>query len=211
MREKATKIKKILGTAILIAIIASALVAVFASAFKKDDKKPVFLFGKTLLWVETPSMEPTIEARSFISAKKYDGKGVEEGDVITFVCNDKTSAVYGRLITHRVVEITENGYKTKGDSPLSAVDSWTVKDDEIVAVYLKNLKAFTFVGRVFASPAGLIIIIATFIFSCAFVYIPEAVNALKTDDGKTEKEKEIDRRVKEEVEKMLKENGGDKQ
>ena len=64
----------------------------------------------------------------------------------------------------------------------------------------------------FLSPAGLILIVATFIFSCAFIYIPDMINAVKESDGsdgKSEKDKEIDRRVQEEVEKMLKNDRSD--
>lgn len=212
MREKLAKVKKGLGIAIFVIIAVLIVATVVASVFSKSRNKPIFVFGNTLLWVETESMEPTIEARSFISAKKYDGKGVKQGDIITFICTDTSSEVYGRLITHRVEKVVDGGYKTKGDNSLSHTDSWTVKDDDIVAVYGGNLKIFTFVGRVFLSPAGLILIVATFIFSCAFIYIPDMINAVKESDGadgKSEKEKEIDRRVQEEVEKMLKNDRSD--
>lgn len=203
-------LKKIFGAAMIALIAFSVIGAVFVSVFKKANDKPLFLFGKTLMWVETASMEPAIEARSFILADKYDGKTLKVNDVITFICRNENSEVYGRLITHRIVEVTESGYKTKGDNILSAVDDRTVTSGDVVAVYRKNLKALTFAGRVFASPAGLILIISAFLFSCAFVYIPDMINVLKSEDGvKTEKEKEIERRVKEEVEKLMKENGSD--
>lgn len=201
------KIKKAVGIAIFAAIVIAVVFAVFTKISKKDDSGPTFVFGKALLWVETPSMEPTIEAKSFISVRKSDGKNLAAGDVITFLCTDKSSAVYGRLITHRIIEVTADGYKTKGDNSV-AVDSWTVKPTEVVAVYEKNLVAMTYIGRVFSSGVGLVLIIGTFLFSCAFIYIPEAIAVLK-EDKEAEKQKEIAERVEKEVERMLKENGSD--
>ena len=77
----------------------------------------------------------------------------------------------------------------------------------MVAVYVKNLPVFTFFGRVFASPIGLILIAATFIGACAFVYIPEIVHALRDDDkAENEKDAEIRRRIDEEVERLKQED-----
>ena len=200
-------IKKAVGIVICVAIVLAVVFAIFTRISEKDNPKPTFVFGKALLWVETASMEPAIEAKSFISVKKYDGNALEAGTVITFLCTDTSSAAYGRLVTHRIAEVTADGYKTKGDNS-PAVDSWTVKAEEIVAVYEKNLVAMTYMGRIFSSGVGLALIIGTFLFSCAFIYIPEAIAVLK-EEKEAEKQKEIAERVEKEVERMLKENGSD--
>lgn len=202
------KIKKIVGIVLLAVIVIAAVFAIFARVAKKDSAEPAFVFGNALLWVQTPSMEPTIEAKSFIAVKKYDGKGLAEGDIISFICRDERSEAYGKLITHRVERVTADGYKTKGDSESSYTDPWTVKEEDVVAVYGGKLTVLTFFGRLFASGAGLALIIATFVFSCAFIYMPEIIAVFK-EEKSAEKEKEISRRVEEEVERMLKENGGD--
>lgn len=207
--KAAAKIKKIIGVILFVAVVIAAVLMIFTRVRKKDGNEPTFFFGSALLWVETSSMEPTIEARSFISVRRYDGKGLKKGDVITFICTDESSEVYGKLVTHRIADVTENGYKTKGDNPSSIVDPWTVTDESVVAVYVKNLAVMTFAGRVFASGAGLAVIVATFLFSCAFIYIPDVVAALK-EEKTTDKDKLIDEMVEKEVERMIKENGGDK-
>ena len=208
MSGKLKKFKTAIGAIVAVAIVVAVSAAIIAFIFKKDDKKPVFIFGKTFLWVETASMEPSIEERSFILSKKYRGEALKSGDVITFICRDASSPVYGHTITHRIVEVTADGYKTKGDNPLSARDEWTVKSEDVLAVYVKNLKAVTVAGRVFASPAGLALIIGSFALAFAFIYVPDVVKALRGEDyAEKRKQKEIDKRVKEEVEKMLKERG----
>lgn len=200
---KGNKLKKIIGMAIIVIVLVLILCAVGVSIINKSKNKTTFFFGYSLLWVETGSMEPTIPEKSYILVKKYNGELLTVGDVITFVCREKDSKVYGKLITHRIESVTESGYRTKGDSELSNLDVWTVNNDDIIAVYARNLPVLTFFGRVFSSYIGLALIVVVFLVSCIFIYIPDMINALKDEDKiKAEKEKEIARRVLEEVRKM---------
>lgn len=194
------KIKKAATAITAVLIIALVCVALITSLVNRKNGRPTFIFGYSMLYVETGSMEPAIPEKSYILTKKYDG-AVDIGDVITFVCSDASSEVYGKLITHRVIEITESGYKTNGDN--SMPDTWTVRSDDIVATHIKNLPVMTFFGRVFASPIGLVLIIAMFLGSCVFLYIPDITAALRDEDKiKAEKEKMIEERVREEVRRM---------
>lgn len=68
------------------------------------------------------SMYPTLSPGDTILIKK--SKSYKDGDVVTFY--DGSS-----LVTHRIVEVTEDGYKTKGDNPVNSVDAATVTDDMI--------------------------------------------------------------------------------
>lgn len=201
MTEHWNKIKKAIGIILAVVIVAAVLLAIATSLINRTRNRPTFFFGHSMLWVETGSMEPAIPARSYILVKQADGESIEEGTIITFLCNDPTSAVYGRLITHRVIEKTTDGYKTQGDN--SNPDRWTVAQEDIFAVYVENLPIMTVCGRIFASPMGLVLILAVFLGSCVFLYIPDVIRAFR-DESKieAEKEKEIARRVEEEVKKM---------
>ena len=79
----------------------------------------------------------------------------------------------------------------------------------MVGVYVKNLNALTFIGRLFFRGYGLILCIALFAFLCAFCYIPYIVAGIK--EAQKEKEdkrrRQIDLLVKEEVERLKAENG----
>ncbi|WP_435066316.1 signal peptidase I [Halobaculum sp. EA56] len=67
-----------------------------------------------LSYVETGSMQPTLEAGDgFIAVPKPLAAPVEEGDVIVF---EAERIQGGGLTTHRVVDITDQGYITKGDN-----------------------------------------------------------------------------------------------
>lgn len=201
------KTAKVFQTALFVVIIVLILTAVFFMVMNRaKNNRPKFVFGKAILWVETGSMKPEIDGRSYILVSSADKKDVKVGDVIVFVCKDKSLPVYNALVTHRVIEVTEAGYITKGDNN-PAADSLAVAKDDIVAIYDKNLPVCTFFGRIFSSGVGLIIIVAFTLFACAFIYIPDLVKAVK--DIKTEnKEEEIDRRVKEEVKRLEREYNG---
>lgn len=195
------KLKKAAGV-VLVAVILIAVAVLVSSAFvNKKENKPTFIFGYSFLWVETGSMEPALPERSCILVKAYGGEDLCVGDVITFICTDTSSAVYGGAVTHRIAQKTEGGYKTKGDN--SSPDAWTVKPEDIVAVYVKNLPVLTFFYRIFASEFGLFLVLALFLGSCGFIYIPDLINAIKGEKcEKSEKEKQIEKLVQEEVLKM---------
>ena len=196
-------------------IIAIVLIALFVKIISnKKSGRPTFIFGYSFLWVETGSMEPTIETKSFILVKQTDGQNLQEGTIITFVCTDESKAVYNQLITHRIInDVNVDGYyKTKGDNNASS-DDWNEKGgvatSDVVAVYKCNLKVLTFLGRLFSSWAGLAGLCVLFVGTMALVYIPDVVRSLKDDDekkGQEEKQKQIDLLVQQEVERLKAQN-----
>lgn len=104
-----------------------------------------FLFVMTVwggirpLTVMSGSMEPGIKTGSVavISKKITDFKDIGKGDVITFEIGNS-------LVTHRVVEITEDGIITKGDANNSE-DSWIVTED---IFYGKQLFSVPIIGYI---------------------------------------------------------------
>ncbi len=91
-----------------------------------------------LSYVETDSMEPTIEAGDgFVAVPSGVSGSVEEGDVVVF---DAQELDGGGLTTHRVVEVTDEGYVTQGDnnpSPDQVSSEPVVTDGQIVATALQ--------------------------------------------------------------------------
>ncbi len=190
------KIVKIVVFAIIVCLVAAYFTVSFLN---RKNNRPTFIFDNAILWVETGSMEPAIEAKSYIAVKKYDGKELGVGDVIVFVCKSADPRINGQLIPHR---IENGGYITKGDAA-AVIDEWVVSKDDIVAVYNRSLGIFTLFGRIFSSYAGLILIFVVFFGSCALIYFPDMINALRDEDKmKRDKEREIEKRVEEEVKKL---------
>jgi signal peptidase len=89
-------------------------------------------------YVETDSMEGTLDAGDGYIAIPAEVAGpVEEGDVITF---DAQELHAGGLTTHRVVDVTDQGYVTKGDAnPFTDQDNEEppVTDGQVVAKALQ--------------------------------------------------------------------------
>lgn len=205
MGKSKRKLKKIAGTLLVVCACVFVVFMFTAAVWGKKRNAPVYLFGYTLMRVETGSMQPKIPAESYILAKKYRGQVLVEGDIIVYRMQDTSSEAYGQLIVHRIVKITEDGYETKGDAALLS-DREKVQEKDVEGVFVKNLPGLTWFGKVYASPLGLIAIVGLFIAVFAFVYVPEVLSALREDAEKAKtlkKQKLMDERVKEEVEKML--------
>ena len=197
------KIKTIAGNVLFYAALAFVLFCAVFLLVRGRGGEPTYFFGHSFLWVETASMQPTIEEKSYIMVKKAGDTALSPGDVIVFTCKDSTS--------HRIVEETENGYHTKGDNPMSAIDPWTVAREDVVAVYEKNVPVLTFLGRVFATKTGFFLLLGVFVAICGLVYLPSMVKSAREESEKTaaaEKEKEIARRVAAEVERLEREERG---
>lgn len=206
--------KRILGIFFVLLFVLFLCALLVTSFLSKREGKPTFLFGYALLWVKTESMEPTIPARSYILVRAYDGEELAEGMVITYLSRDASSPVYGSLVTHRILSREADGYRTGGDHALAHPDPVLVTAGDIVATYVANLPVLSAVGRVFASPVGLLVILAFFLFTTTFLYIPDIISVLR--EGKTEerareeKEKEIQKRIEEEIKKLEEKERGEK-
>lgn len=180
----------------------------------KKEGKPTFIGGYALLWVSTGSMEPTIPARSYILVRASDGVNLPVGTVVTYRSRDTSSPVYGCLVTHRITACTTEGYRTAGDNEASHQDPVALTSSDVVATCVANLPILSAVGRVFASPVGLILILTFFLFLITFLYIPDIISVLKEGKKeKTEEDKEamIQKRIEEEIKKLEEERkGGEK-
>ncbi|MFB6085079.1 MAG: signal peptidase I [Halorientalis sp.] len=114
-----------LGTAIEVVAVV-VIVAVVAGQ----------LLGQPVLlgYVTSGSMAPTMEAGDgFVAIPAAVAGDIEEGDVIVFQAETLHG---GGLTTHRVVDVTEQGYITKGDAnPFTDQDNDEppVKDAQVVA------------------------------------------------------------------------------
>ena len=206
MSKKKT-VGKILKIAVYVicAVLAALIIYIMISNAKK---KVTFIFGHTTLWVMTDSMETDIPARSYILVKKTDAKDVKLNDVITFYSDDPN--LHGAFNTHRVIEIIgdHEEFVTKGDNN-AASDNYTAKADKVVAVYVRNMPFLTAIGRFLSTKQGIIILIIGMFALIAACYVPDIVRGANAKT-KSDKEKEISERIKEEVERLKHENGDGK-
>ena len=185
-------------SAVVIVLLAVAIVLVLMQRLRGE---PTFIFGRAAVWVQTPSMEPAIPEKSYILVEPVSAENVSVGDVITF----HADYLNGELNTHRVTKIVGDNaeFVTKGDNnPVE--DASTAKADKIVARYVRNLPVISVFGRFFMTPAGLVCALAVIAIFMFLLYLPDILKNRKTkaEEAERRKEAEMDRKIREEVEKM---------
>lgn len=85
------------------------------------------------------SMEPKLYPGDLIITFKSNPKKLKVGDIITFKSNNQ-------VITHRIEQINENGYITKGDNN-DVVDEEIVKEDDIIGKVLFKIPKVGYVSQ----------------------------------------------------------------
>ena len=124
----------------IIAFIAAVVIITAAICLIFQYKPAIVVSG---------SMEPTIETGSFLLVDKKD-KDVEVGDIIAYKHQDMQ-------VSHRVVEITEEGYITKGDNN-DNVDFYVVDPDNVIGTTVFSIPKLGYVLDWTVSAQGIIII-----------------------------------------------------
>lgn len=128
--------------------------------------KPVKIFGRSLLMVVTGSMEPSIHTGDFITVKSVDTSELKSGDIISFY--SEQSDIKGMLVTHRISEVTDDGFITKGDAnPVE--DSVSVPAENVVGKYTGKARFFIWLYS-FTSPKKLLLLLVIIPISAAAAY-----------------------------------------
>lgn len=110
------------------------------------------VFGYGFAAVQTGSMEPQIAAGDFIVIHAEDEYAV--GDVITFY-----DSARGEYVTHRIIQITESGFTTKGDAN-NAQDLFTVPQGAVVGKVVAVMNGLGSFIAFLQTPAGMFVLIA---------------------------------------------------
>lgn len=120
--------KKVATIVINIFTIFSLVILVTVSfiVFKyKDHPNEAFFLNYKPVVVISGSMQPTIKVNGIMLIKKVDYNAVKKNDIISFSFDSNN------LVSHRVVDITSEGFITKGDSNAS-VDPRVVQRENFV-------------------------------------------------------------------------------
>lgn len=132
--------------------------------------------GYGTLEVISGSMEPTIDVGDLIIVNtKYDE--LKENDIITFY-DEK-----GSFVTHRIIEIKDGEYVTKGDNNNSE-DQGTINKDDIVAKYVTRLNGMGKLMASFQSPITMVLILVIGILVCVLVSTDKEGNPIITEEEK---------------------------
>lgn len=134
--EVMNRIFKIFTWGIFIAVFIFLCVVLYSAVTAKRNNSVPQLYGYQIYRVQTGSMTPTLSIGSIIVSKKpHDAKALNLGDIVTFTSN-------GRIITHRIIEIVNNGnikYRTKGDNPENSPDPELLDPRNIYGVFILKI------------------------------------------------------------------------
>lgn len=96
------------------------------------------------------SMEPTIDRGSLVYVQETNE--YDPGDVITFTDND-------RVITHRIVSETADGYVTRGDGN-EVVDDWRVSEHQIIGEIILEIPMYGHLLGFVTTSIGYIVVVS---------------------------------------------------
>lgn len=82
------------------------------------------LWGQKPLVVISGSMEPTLRVGGVLYYEKINIDELDEGDILVYQAND-------HIISHRIVDIIENDFITKGDKN-NSVDNYLVSSNQVL-------------------------------------------------------------------------------
>lgn len=82
------------------------------------------LWGQKPLVVISGSMEPTLKVGGVLYYEKINIDDFDEGDILVYQTND-------HIISHRIVDIIENDFITKGDKN-NSVDNYLVNRNQVL-------------------------------------------------------------------------------
>lgn len=143
------------------ALLAFLLVCnLYSTAMQKiTGENQVGVFGYSSAVVISGSMSGSIEVNDMVIIHKQDNYAV--GDVITFESGNS-------LVTHRIVEETENGFVTKGDSN-NTVDEEVVFMNQIVGCVVFVIPQIGLLIEYLRTPLGMLCLV---LFGFLLIEIP---------------------------------------
>ncbi|WP_051348515.1 signal peptidase I [Peribacillus kribbensis] len=149
----ARTLSKAISYVLLVVVIGciGTLLFIAHQANKNPNKIPTY-FGYKPLTVLTNSMQPRINAGDMVLVKEKEGSDVKKGDIITFRISDK------KLITHRVYQVTKEGFVTKGDNN-NVKDDWVIKPESLLGQVKFILPKAGLIAKFLASPFGFFLFI----------------------------------------------------
>ena len=178
-KETKTKTGGIVSAVILVLAVVLAMVV----CIQVLTRGYVTIAGNSLFRVVTGSMEPTMPVGSILICRDTPIDDIREGDIVCF--RSMGSAGVGKIITHRVVAVLQNGdgdtlLETRGGANLSADGNYVQADNLIGRVVWyagQESKVLTFITSRF----GFLSCIAIPILLVSTLILSESVRSIHKD------------------------------
>lgn len=187
--KKKTSVGDVIVNILLVASLAILACSIFIAYKFKENPQEAYLFGYKPIYVLTGSMEPTMREKSVVIVKKATYDEVDVDDIIMYEVEDKS-------ITHRIIEKTEEGIRTKGDNN-NVEDAYTLTDENVKAKVVLRLNIVaSIVNDCMSGPMGYVKWVGFPIFVLVVLFgTPKLVKKILTSDkfdDKPKKEKNND-------------------
>ena len=109
--------------------------------------------------VQSGSMEPAVKTGGVVFVKKTDDANLNKGDVITFYTDDAATRPKNAIpTTHRIFEVQEEGFTTKGDANEDP-DQELVRRTQVLGKVVFDLPYLGYVVNFSKSQLGFIVLI----------------------------------------------------
>lgn len=146
--KKLGRIFSILLTALLALLLVFNIATIVLRQVRGNRHATVF--GVTTAVVISGSMEPNISVNNMVVVAKQ--KDYAEKDVITYVSQG------GSLVTHRIVEVTEDGFVTKGDFNNDVDTEAPISKENVVGKVIFVIPGIGAVQEFLFTPLGMLCI-----------------------------------------------------
>lgn len=188
-KKKTLSIISTVVTVLLFAMVALILINVVVCKIKQ---KPISFFGISFSVVVTDSMEDEIMTGDLIVFKSVDADTLKIGDNIVFRADDNFKdgagkSMAGCTIVHKIVDITDGGFVTKGVNNV-AEDFGVRTESDIYGVCIANSAGwgvvFSFFGKY-----GIIILVAVIAVPVIVTQTIKIIKLAKRKNDDIEEEK----------------------
>lgn len=189
--NKAFKVLRIIKNVLLWCTIIFLVAVLAMTMYSRFTGNAPSIFGFSFYRVSSGSMQPELQVGDIILVQSCDGASVQKDDIVTYKAVSGDAA--GKMVTHRVVTAPyeKDGQVylvTKGDA--NPIDDGQIKAEQIEGKMLSKILFLRYLFDFFATPWGLLTIIALIILAF-FNEILTFAKALLGIDSTKHSEKDI--------------------
>lgn len=184
------KFLKFVGNLFFIFLVALLVVMLFYSFYTKrygnNGTAPLI----SAYVIVSPSMVPRVNVNDAVVAVRPSEKSLKENNIITFTSNDVRYP--GITVTHRILNIVDCKYQTKGDNNTTPDDS-LVPFESIIGKVILVIPWLGFVRAFLTRPIGWILVVAIpCVFLIIFDIIKLSISLKDTNNVKDYKFKDVE-------------------
>ena len=188
-RKRSVKILKIAADIILGAILLTVISLTAYIMTCNMRGRVAEVFGVSVVKIVTGSMEPSIREGDYILIRKRDTSSLKEGDIICFYSEE--AQIKGRLNTHRIVRVLEDGsFITKGDSN-KYPDEISVSPEAVIGKYEGKIGFLRWINS-FASADKLIFVAVVLLLAFVAVFEVRTIAKVTKEQRKEKNSEESD-------------------